>query len=61
MNGLTFNLFVGKSLPAAHRGMCLLRSFKRHTFMASSMDSQVVREFGGMMSTAKPLGKLAKY
>jgi len=60
MNGLMFDLFVGKSLPAAYRGMCLLRSPNHHVFMASSMDSQVVQEFGRMMSTAKTVGKLAK-
>jgi hypothetical protein len=60
MNGLTFDLFVGKSLPAAYRAMCLWRSPNRPVFFAGSMDSQVVQEFGGMMSTAKTVGKLAK-
>lgn len=60
MNGLTFDLFVGKSLPPAYRAMCLWRSRNRPVFFAVSMDSQVVHEFGGMMSTAKAVGKLAK-
>jgi hypothetical protein len=60
MNGLTLDLFVGKSLPPAYRGMCLWRSAGRPVFFAASMDAQVVQEFGGMMSTAKTVGKLAK-
>jgi hypothetical protein len=60
MNGLTFDLFVGKSMDASRRGMCIIRSATQVVFMANSMDSQVVHEFGTMMSTAKPVGKLAK-
>lgn len=60
MNGLTFDLFVGKSLPLAYRGMCLWRSPIRPVFFAASMDTQIVQEFGGMMSTAKTVGKLAR-
>ncbi len=60
MNGLTFDLFVGNSLPPACRGMCLLRSPNQPVFMAALMDSQVIKEFGTMLATAKPVGKLAK-
>ena len=59
MNGLTFDLFFGKSLPPPYRGMCLLQSPGRPVFLAASMDPQIVQEFGGMMSTAKTVGKLA--
>jgi hypothetical protein len=60
MNGLTFDLFVGRSLPLAYRSRCLWRSPNRPVFFAASMDSQVVQEFGGMLSTAKTVGRLAK-
>ncbi len=58
--GLTFDLFVGKSMDASRRAMCILRSPSQLVFMADTMDSQIVHEFGMMMSTAKPVGKLAK-
>jgi hypothetical protein len=60
MNGLTFDLFVGKALSPVHRGMCLLRAHGNPVFMAASMDSEVIQSFGKMLSTARAVGKLAR-
>jgi len=58
--GITFQLFLGKSMPYALRRLCSVRSPKRHILMTEDVDDLNMKDGASLVAKTRKAGVLAK-
>jgi hypothetical protein len=56
--GITFQLLLGKGIPAHLRQICTARALLHPIYMSTDKEAQVLQSAAGPLSTAKPKGQL---
>lgn len=59
--GISFMVFLGNQIDSVFRDMCTLRSERRFVYTGDPATEMVIRDFGRVIATSKPVGVLAKH